>query len=250
MVRKAVIAYITLGILMSGAIVYAQEEEKKPEDVTWKTRAEFSYVKTSGNSDTETMSGKLETKREEAVNRYYGKANVFRAEDNNNDTANKWLLDGRWERVLNDRLYGFLTANYLKDKFSGYKYRVGGGPGVGYEIVKTKDHTLKGSVAVLYYYDRYSTGPEKSDDYVAGKAAISYEWQIWDNLKFKEDADYLVSFEDTQKYFINSETALEVKIKEKVSLGISYIINYQNEPPSNTIRQTDKIFLTSLIIDF
>ncbi|MBT8489586.1 MAG: DUF481 domain-containing protein [Deltaproteobacteria bacterium] len=250
MVRKAVITCITLGILMTGAIVYAQEEEKKVEEITWKTRAEFSYVKTSGNSDNETMSGKLETKREEAVNRYYGKANVFRAEDNNNDTANKWLLDGRWERVLSDRLYGFLTANYLKDKFSGYKYRVGGGPGVGYEIVKTKDHTLKGSVAVLYYHDRYSVGPEKSDDYVSGKAAISYEWQIWDNLKFKEDAYYLVSFEDTQKYFINSETALEVKIKEKVSLGISYIINYQNEPPSNNIKQTDKIFLTSLIIDF
>jgi putative salt-induced outer membrane protein len=250
MIKKAVIAWIAKGILMFGSIVYAQKEEKKPEEVTWKMRAEFSYVKTSGNSDTETMSGKLETKREEALNRYYGKANVFRAEDKYNETANKWLVDGRWERVLSERLYGFLTANYLIDRFSGYKYRIGCGPGAGYEIVKTKDHTLKGSAAVLYYRDRYSEGPEKSDDYVSGKAAINYEWQIFDNLKVKENAEYLVSFDDTHKYFINSETAVEVKIKEKISLGISYIINYQNEPPSTDIRHTDKIFLTSLIIDF
>ena len=247
MIKKSMYVLGVLCILVPGTIVRAQEDT---EQTVWQTRAELSYVKTSGNSDNENLSGKLGAKSEGMVNRYYGKASVYRAKDRNEETADKWLVDGRWERILHDRLFAFLGANYQKDKFSGYKYRIGGGPGVGYDLIKTEKHTLKGLASVLYYYDKYSRGNEDSNDYVAGKAAIEYEWRIWDNLRFKENADYLVSFKDTQKYFINSETAVEIKIKDKVSLGISYIINYQNDPPFEDIKQTDRMFLTSLIIDF
>jgi putative salt-induced outer membrane protein len=71
-----------------------------------------------------------------------------------------------------------------------------------------------------------------------------------ENLRFRENADYLVSFEDTDKYFINSETALEVKISEDFSLGVSYITAYQNQLPSPELKHTDTTFLSSLIIDF
>jgi len=250
MLKKALILilFLVLGVFfISVPNAKAQEIE---ENVPWKTHIEVSYVSTSGNTETESLSGKLEVKKEVQKNRYLVRSNVLYARNNNEDTANKGALEGRWERTITKRLFGFLTSKYSRDKFSGYKYRVSAGPGMGYDIIKTDKHFLKGLVSVLYNHDRYSEGFKKSDDYSAGNAGINYVWQILENLKFKENADYLVSFDDTEKYFINSETALEVKINKYLSLGLSYIVAYQNYLPKVGAEHVDTTFMTSLIIDF
>jgi len=207
-------------------------------------------VTASGNTDTQTLSSKLDAKKEEEIHRYYLKGTILHAEERGEETANKSLLDGRWKRVLREKLFGFVTASYLKDKFSGYDYRMAGGPGLGYDLVRTEEHKLKCLISAIYSYDRYYEGDKDTDSYVSGKATIYYEWEILKNLRFKENADYLVSIEDTDKYFINSETALEVKVNGSVSLGVSYALAYQHRPPSPDIEHTDKVFLISLIVDF
>jgi putative salt-induced outer membrane protein len=221
------------------------------------------------------MSAKLNIAKEGDINRYFLKGNALYGREKveitkNNEvikedqeTKNKWSLNARWERILTKRLFGFLSADYIDDKFSGYDYRIGGGPGLGYDIVKTEDHNLKGLISLLYYYDRFyydspSDSPNSNktnEDYLSGKAQIDYTWQILENLTFDQIMDYLVSFEDTKgqennKYFIDSETALKVKVNEHISLGVSYIIAYQNLPPSDIEKHTDTTLLTSLIIDF
>ena len=250
MIKKVLILslLLVLGIIFV-RVPNAKAQELK-EKVPWKTHIEVSYVTTSGNTKTETLSGKLEVKKEGEKNRYIVRSNTLYARNNNEETASKGALEGRWERTLTERLFGFLTAKYISDKFSGYKYRVAAGPGMGYDIVRTEKHFLKGIASALYYHDRYSEGFDKTDDYAAGNAGINYEWQILENLKFKENADYLFSFDDTDKYFINSETALEVKINTYLSLGLSYIIAYQNQLPVAGTEHIDRTFLTSLIIDF
>jgi putative salt-induced outer membrane protein len=250
MPKKALILilFLVLGLFfISAPNAKAQEIEG---NAPWKTHIEVSYVSTSGNTETETLSGKLEVKKEGPKNRYIARSNVLYARNNNEDTSNKGALEARWERTINKRLFGFLTSKYSRDKFSGYKYRISAGPGIGYDIIRTDKHFLKGLVSVLYNHDRYSEGFDKSDDYSAGTTGINYEWKILENLKFKENADYLVSFDDTDKYFINSETALEVKINNYLSLGLSYVIAYQNYLPKAGAEHVDTTFMTSLIIDF
>ena len=213
----------------------------------WKSHAELSYAQTNGNTDTKTFAGKLETSLDLSPNRYYLKAGGLYGEDEGDKTASRWLADGRYERAFTERFFGFLTASYLKDTFSGYDSRISAGPGVGYDIVKTEDHLLKGLLGVLYTWDNLTDGT--TDDYAAGKAAIDYAWQINKVLKFKQYADYLQSLEDSDIYFANSVTALEAKVASAVSLGLSFAVNYQHEPP-NDLKNTDTRFLTSLIVDF
>jgi len=236
-----------LVVALTAQIVRAEE---KKEQVPWKTRVEVSYTNASGNSEAEALSGKLETKREGDVNRYFAKANVFRTQDDNAETANKWLADIRWERVLQKKLFAFIAADYLKDKFSGFEYRFGAGPGLGYDIYKTDRHSLKGLLGIYYYHEEFSKGPRNKDDYIAGKASLNYEWQIFKNMKFQEDLSYLESFKDTQKYFVNSETAVEFAIQKNFSFRVSYTVAYQNESPSPDVKNSDRVFFTSLIIDF
>jgi putative salt-induced outer membrane protein len=213
----------------------------------WKSHVEFSYAQTNGNTDTKTLAGKLESSLDFSPNRYFLKALGLYGEQDGNKTASKWFVEGRYERAFTERFFGFLTADYLKDTFSGYDSRISAGPGVGYEIVKTEDHLLKGLLGLLYSWDNLTDGT--TDNYASGKAAIDYTWQITKALKFKQYADYLQSLQDSKIYFVNSETGLEVKVASNISLGISYLVNYQHEPP-NDLKHTDTRFLTSLIVDF
>ena len=68
-----------------------------------------------------------------------------------------------------------------------------------------------------------------------------------ENLEFKQMLSYLGSFEDSEKYFIVSDSSLEVNMTKNLSLGVSYRIDYVNKTEKEN---TDKKFLTSLIVDF
>ncbi len=210
---------------------------------------ELSYVNTSGNTDTQTLAGKLQMKKKGIINRYFLNGNVLQAESEGSKTSNRISLKGRWERVFSERLFGLLTAGYFRNKFSGYDFRVFGGPGIGYDLIKTEKHKLQSLISLIFYHYKL----KNSDGHLtgrAGKATAKYEWEIQENLKFKETLDYLNSIKDTDRYFIDSETSIEVKINSALSLGISYIVNYQNQLPSLELEHTDTIFLTTLIIEF
>jgi putative salt-induced outer membrane protein len=245
--RSKCFVFIICLVLFKVSHLWAEELEKEH---LWKTRAEISYVKTSGNTDTQTFAGKLKTVKESPVNRFFFTGNFLYARNRERETSNKLSIDGRWERVFTKRFYGLLAVGYLRDRFSGYEYRIFGGPGIGYDFIKTEHHKLQGLLSLSYYHDQFSIGEKIRDDYFSGRAIGKYEWRIRENLKLKETLEYSISFKETDKYFIDSETAVEVKINRLFSIGISYVVNYQNQLPSPKLKHIDTTFLTTLIIDF
>ncbi|RLJ71416.1 putative salt-induced outer membrane protein [Hydrogenivirga caldilitoris] len=238
--RKAV-----LMTLVSVCLAYPSESS---EEKLWSIHIEFSYVSTSGNVRTQTLSEKLEIKREGRVHRVFLKNSALYATQEGSETANRIDASARYERLFTKRFFGFLTTGYERDKFSGYEYKLNGGPGIGYDLLKTKRHELKLLMATPYYYNKVEN--DGVDNYASARAEVYYQWNIRENLKFKESANYLVKLSDTKTYFLNSETSLEVKVNSYISLGVGYKVAYQNKPPEPGIKRTDTTFSTSLIIDF
>ncbi len=242
-----VASLVSIVLLPLYSIEAVASEENTVEKNKSNTRLELSYVRTSGNTDTQTLAGKFTADKEVAANRYFFSGNVLLEESNGVETSNRLLLEGRFERVLSGRLFVLLSTGYTLDKFSGYKYRLYGGPGAGYDVLDTKKHKLQSLLSFVYSYDEFSVGDEVSDSYITGKATGKYQYIIQENIKLKETVNYLVSFEQTKKYFLDSETKVELKINQSLSLGISYLVNYQNLLPSAEVRRTDTTFLTTLI---
>lgn len=234
-----------LFLILLPSVLFSSDESK---DKLWSVHIELSYVNTSGNVNTQTLSQKLEIKREGKINRFYLKNSALYATQERRETANRLEASARWERLLTDRFFLFLTSGYERDKFSGYEYKLSGGPGAGYDLVKTDRHELKLLLSTPYYYNKLEG--DGVDNYGAAKLELYYQWRIYDNLKLKESANYFINLSDTQTYFVNSETSLEVKINDYVSLGVSYKLAYQNKPPEPGIKRTDTTFSTSLIVDF
>jgi len=216
----------------------------------WEIHVEFAYVKTSGNTQTDTIASKFNADYELNNDRFYLKGETLYKKDNGKESANKVITDGRWERVIHDDLFGFLNLRYEMDRFSGYEYRISGGPGIGYDIIEDENMNLKSLISFINYYDRLVDSDNKSESYSSGKLELYFDWDVKEDLKYRFDINYIVSLKDNQNYFLNGETGLEIKLNSVLSMGISYKINYQNKPPDPDIKRTDTTLLTSVIFDF
>ena len=202
--NRAIFVLVTVGLVAALGTPAGAAEAGKTE---WKTRSELSYVRTTGNTDTQTFAGKIETSADATPNRYFAKAKGLYGKDSGTISTSQWIVAGRYERALSERMFGFLAADYLKDTFGGFDMRVTIGPGVGYDFLTGVVHNLKGLFSVVWVEEDRHAVPEPRDDeesYAAGKIEGKYSWQVNESLRFKQDAGLEVSFEDTNVYFANS----------------------------------------------
>ncbi len=243
-IRAVLAAAVVLVLAGTG---FAAEAGGEPTRA-WKSKAEAGWVKTSGNTDTTTLAGKLEVSADYAPDRFFGKASGLYGTTDGEETANRWYAEFRYERLVTERLFGFATADYRKDKFAGYDARITAGPGVGYDLVKNPRLTFKALGSLLYTHDNFADDPE-TDAYASGKAAGDLSWKATDTVTFGQYADFVVSFEDADRYFVTSDTRVEVRLGEGLSLALSYGVAYQNDPPGGA-EKTDTVFLTSLVVGF
>ncbi len=213
-------------------------------------RAEVSYASTNGNTDTMTISGKIKTTRYIEEFKITAKGAILRTESSGIETEDKLKFEILAERDLAGRLFIFGSFSYLRDTFAGYDYRIFAGPGLGYTVIDTEERLFQALTSVLYNYDNYSIGPTSSDENVSLKITGKYSQHLTERISFKEILDYTASLEDMNRYFIDSETKFEMKLDDTFSLALSYIINYQNKPPSSVIKKTDTTIFTSIIADF
>lgn len=212
------------------------------------THTELSYVQTGGNTDTRAFALKSQVDKQVELDKYVAKANAIYSKSDGEETANKYRLEGRWERTLDERSFAFVSGDYTQDKFSGYDYRSNVGPGLGYKVLNLEDHALD-ALGSAQYSSAKATETGETEDYVSAKLAGDYRWKISGNSTFRQYADYQSSLDDSDNYFITSETSLAVKMNGNLSLGVSYKIEYQNLTPGEA-EHTDTTFMTSLIIDY
>jgi putative salt-induced outer membrane protein len=236
-----ILTFICASTLYAGELVYIEGVDD---------RAEASFSKTNGNTDTMTVSGKIKVTRyiEEFKISAFGA--VLRTESDGTETEDKLKFDLLAERDITERLFVLGTFSYLRDTFAGYNFRIFVGPGVGYTIIDTEKRLLQATSSLLYNYDDFSTGTEGTDENISFKLTGKYSQHLTETVSFKQILSYTVSLEETKKFFIDSETRLEARLNDTFSLGLSYIINYQNDPPSPSVDETDTTLFTSIIADF
>jgi len=263
---------ITLSTLLASSLLLAAEPDTKKDDLLV-THTELGYVGTTGNTDTKTFN--LDSK----VKKGWG-ANIFTlifdgqyAEDKGVESKNKFFIELEYDYEFTDRFaFDYLTG-YKRDRFSKFDYQFYTGPGAKYKAIKTEAHDLSLEGNVLYSLDQQmddefdiTTGkkvdypytnvtidPSKtktydSDDYAALRVKGVYEWKINDTVKFGQELSYRLDVSDTQNYFVYSKTDLTAKISDIFSAGISYKVDYVNEPGDK--EKTDTTFTVGLIVDY
>ena len=257
--KKLVSALIVLGLVT--ALSAAEDDQKLS------THAELSYANTSGNTESQDVAGNLKMNLPFYSNDLRLVANVLYSEntsyDENGSFVDNLRTKNRWDAELNYD-YNFNDSwafNYILggkgDEFSTFVYQIYTGPGAIWTAVKTDEHNLKFQGNVLYMWDRVredtSATPivdEYTNDYSGYQVSLDYVYQFTKISKFIQYAMYRSEFSDSTNYFIKSKTAVESKMSDVFSLGVSYTIDYTNNKADDVRSYTDSVFLASIIADF
>lgn len=266
---KKILFVTTLLVALS---LGAAEMTQAQKDAALKVHGELGYVSTSGNTKTDAFNFELKAKKgwERHIVIFRGDAQY--ATDNKVETKNRYTIELEYNYKTSEDFAVSYLLGYKVDKFSSFRYQFYTGPGIKYRALNTQEHKLIFDAGLLYAIDQYETiwvdksgtivsypyNPDTrykieknsyKDDYTSYRLKGDYAWQILKALKFTQELSFRGSAEKTSRYFLYSKTALYNKISDIFSAGISYKIDYTNQPAEGKVK-TDRIFAFNLVADF
>lgn len=236
------------------------------DEAALKTHAELSYANTAGNTESQDVAGNLKLNYPFLQNELRFVGNVLYSQNDTFDavsgdyvdtvrTKNRWDAEANYDYNFNKAIAFNYIAGAKGDEFSSYDYQAYTGPGAIWTAYKNDSHNLKFQGNIMWAWDEhrepYKAGSNDTmHSYAAYQVSMDYIFQITANSKFIQYLMYRSEFEDTSNYFGKSKTALESKINDIFSMGMSYTVDYTNNKADNVRSNTDRVFLASLIADF
>jgi len=237
------LAALLLGLAVLGGTCFSQDQDPRK----WSDEAEFSFVDTAGNTDVLTLAFKnlfkytFSEKMDAAwkIGALYGR--------NNGETnAENYFTDLRLNYNVSERFYIGVGGGWLKDEFAGFNSRIYFGPTAGYKILTGPRHFLNAEGGVDYVREKYIT--DETENFASGRATGAYELSITEKSKFNQLVSFLIDFENSDKYYVNSLTSVTSALNNWLSLKGSYEVKFNNRPVPITLDKTDTILSLALVV--
>jgi putative salt-induced outer membrane protein len=185
-----------------------------------------------------------------AVSRSYGQwkhtlsAEALNQETSNVRTSEKYRAGWNTDYAINDRLFAFGEADWVKDRFSGYKYRTDELAGLGYHIIKSDNFIWDARAGVGLEQVKTELGDSSND--ALAKIGTFAEYKFNDSVSLTETAEALFTSE-LQTY--RSETAVKSKIAEHLAFKAGYAFETLSDVPAGRDK-TDSYTFLSAVYDF
>jgi putative salt-induced outer membrane protein len=224
----------------------ADELQGKP----WSDEAELSFVSTGGNSDVQTLSAKNLYKLEFYENYVF----IWRLEALNGKTddvlsAERYFTDLRLEYSLSERAYLYANTGWLRDTFAGLDARTNLSAGGGYRFLDGPDSFFKLEAGVNSVKESYTVEADNRRS-TEGRVFGEYVYHFTKKNKFSQSIESLHDFSDSERYRLNSDTALTAALNNRFSLRISYQIKYNHRPVPATLERSDTVVSTAIVANF
>ena len=211
---------------------------------SWSSEAELGYVKTTGNTETESLNFKsaAEYKRTDWVHTL--KFETAHNSDNNGTTAEKYLLFLKTKYSISERSYLFGRVQYEDDRFSGYNYQASEVLGYGRKLIKTDELKVNAEVGAGVRQNDLEIGEDTSEGIIVFAGDIDWKINAFANLK--EELTIEVGEDRT---ITKSVTSLKNKLNSLLSSKITYTVKHASEVPVGT-KKTDTELAVTLVYAF
>ena len=228
---------LLIGSLWAGAS-FAQEEDGISTEV------ELGAVVTTGNTENENLNFRGEVDWRDGRWEYGFLIDGFRSSQENKLTANRMYYVADAEYDLSDVSYVLTRVAHEDDEFSGYDYQSNISVSYGRDLLTTRENmdlTLDFGVGAR----RSKSATEEFSEAIV-RAAGDYSWRISDSATFGQT----LSAESGDKTSIfRSESSIETRILDNLSLRFSFNIKHQTEVPANR-EKTDTETAVTFVMNF
>jgi putative salt-induced outer membrane protein len=216
-----------------------------PAQADWSGKGELGGVLARGNTETETVSGKVDMTSELERWKHMAGFSILRTVNDGVTSANRWELRGESDYKLTDRSYLFGALRYEDDQFTDFEYQAIASVGYGYKLIDTDATKLDGKIGVGYRQSELRlTGDTEDDAIVRGAVDFSHRLTATTTVIDK----FLIEAGSDNTYLQNI-LGLEVKMNESLALGLSYEIRHNTDVLPAT-EQTDQVLTANLVFGF
>ena len=215
----------------------------------WTHESELGVVTVSGNTESESYSGKQTTTHHWGADSVSVTGRYLETKARSTVTAKSWDLGARYEKAINDLWSAFIGHKAESDTFAGYVQKDSTDIGAKYNIKKTEDLIWFAELGMSYLKTLKVAAQAPQYD-LSSRLYTEATKKIEKNLSLKYWIEYLQSVRRSDVYFINTELSLNVMLNDRFSLKTGYLLKYHNELIPPTTKYADSTFTTSLVAHF
>ena len=194
--------------------------------------SEFGFLLANGNTNTSTITAKINTSQEltswsyQIIGNALYKQNqqILDGEESNQASAQKLFVSGQLDHKLtepDDRL--FIYGEYENNRFNGFRYQAALAAGWTSRLWHDKQSELKYSIGPGYAISEVEEKNSQEDaQNLILRAAMEYRKKFSDNATFRQ----FVSTEADQEFTkTKSETSISTKLTGTLAMKLSFVMN-------------------------
>jgi putative salt-induced outer membrane protein len=227
----------------------AEEKKKEEEKSPWTSSIELGFIRTTGNTETQTSVLKADVTYEVDRWRHNGRAEGF-GQKSENDlgesvvSAERYEISGKSDYKLNERDYLFAIVKLQKDRFSGFEYEHIVSFGYGNKTIKKPTMELDLEIGPGERFFKVDDGESEKEAIL--RLAGKYWWAITENSKFTQE----LSSDIGESFTTNrSVTGIQANINKTLALKFTYTVRNKSEVPVGT-EKTDTETAMTLVYSF
>lgn len=220
----------------------AKAADSPPEG--WTAEIGLGYVRTSGNTNTESIKGTAKAVNEIEKWRHTVNFEALNSSDNDVTTAERYFLSGKSDYKYTKYNYWYGSIAYDDDRFSGYDYRVTESVGYGRRLIHEPTLSLDGEIGPGARQSKTDAGDSENEFLV--RLAGNLKWKISETSNFTEDLSTEIGEDSTVS---KSVTGLKANINTSLAMKLTYTVKHTSDVPVG-VKNTDSEFVVTLVYSY
>jgi len=227
------------------AAAKAKAEAEKPK---WSASLEGGVNGRTGTSERIATNGSIKVSRETPDTRWKAYIDARFAEDNDRTSEKEFIGGTGLEVDLTERLFVYGQTEVENDTVEDIRLRWTTTGGLGYFIIREKDHEFKARAGAGYVHERYDSDGSTNDKPVV-ELGESYTKKLTHWMKFDHEVTYRPSLEDGGDFRITMKNALAMPLSKAVDWSIKMGIrnDYNSMPGDEADRRLDTFYFINLV---
>lgn len=220
----------------------AKDADTPPEG--WTAEIGLGYVRTSGNTNTESIKGNAKAVNEIEKWRHTVNVETLKSSDNDVTTAERYFLSGKSDYKYSKYNYWYGSISYDDDHFSGYDYRITESLGYGRRLIHEPMLSLDGEIGPGARQSKTDAGD--SEDEFLVRLAGNLKWKISETSNFTEELSTEIGEDNTLS---KSVTGLKANINTSLAMKLTYTVKHSSDVPVG-VKNTDSEFVVTLVYSY
>ena len=225
----------------------SQRDASVPEK-SWKGNVDAGLTVKKGNTEATTTTIKTEFSREKQRDHFYLTGLFLLETENGSKNTDEQRGTGKYERKHTEKAYSFYQESLERDEIERISIRSISSTGMGYRFLAKGAFRYKSEIGPSYMYEKFQH--DVTETSIGLRLGSYLNWQILPSTKYYFKMDYLPGLQDFAQWRIESDMGLRQSINKSLSLTVSWIDEFDNNPGVDGVRKNDATILSAIGYEF